>query len=107
MQHTERRTVECLRCGFRWRPFYNGTPQKCANCSSTLWNTPRKIKWSKPAKRHPMAGPILCALLSLGLLLRSVQTDMGTMEVYRSDAGCTLAIGDEVVQVVPIEVCES
>lgn len=38
----ERPTLECLRCGHKWkRKFWDRDPKHCQRCKTWLWNTPR------------------------------------------------------------------
>lgn len=44
---TERRTLECKVCGWRWFPYKPADPRRCPKCASTKWAVGRK-----PPKRR-------------------------------------------------------
>jgi len=45
---------ECLRCGHKWRS-RRKLPGHCPDCTTVLWNTPRKYKPSKKRKKRRLA----------------------------------------------------
>ena len=37
----KRKAYTCLRCGYRWTPYGEKRPRRCARCQSPYWDQPR------------------------------------------------------------------